>query len=439
MLVASVLLFIFAYTNWNLKVSIYFLIANTLNSEGLMRIDRFRYWVKIFGLCLVVLMSSLCMSCGSDHEEEEVPEVNERTLLMFFPWSNNLYYYVLNNIKDMKSAIEANGLKNQRVLVLLANSGSHARLFEIELDKTGVCQEVDLKEYEGGFTSVSELCGLLEDVMEEAPAPKYAITVGAHGMGWIPVSGSRAISENEEKEYWENEGPIQTRYFGGTSAAYQINTTDFATALKMENLYLEYLLFDDCYMASMEVAYDLKEVTHYLLGSTCEVMSYGLPYDRMGGALLGTPDYYKVCDEFYNFYSSYVSNYGDSSPYGTFSVTDCTQVDAMAEVMKRINASCTFDTRKLSSVQKLDGYSPVRFFDFGSYVETLCTDESLLAEFQTQLNKLVIYKVNTPYYYSSNLLLPVELKSYSGLTISDPSTASAAAPKVYTGWYQATH
>ena len=64
---------------------------------------------------------------------------------------------------------------------------------------------------------------------------------------------------------------------------------------------MEYILFDDCYMSSIEVAYELKDVADYLIASTCEVMAYGMPYATMGKHLLGTPDYRAICDDFYDF------------------------------------------------------------------------------------------------------------------------------------------
>lgn len=41
----------------------------------------------------------------------------------------------------------------------------------------------------------------------------------------------------------------------------------------------EYILFDDCFMSSIEVAYDLRKITRHLIASPCEVMAYGYPYD----------------------------------------------------------------------------------------------------------------------------------------------------------------
>lgn len=68
---------------------------------------------------------------------------------------------------------------------------------------------------------------------------------------------------------------------------------------------MEYILFDDCYMASVEVAYDLKEVTDYLIASPCEIMAYGMPYAEIGPHLLGKVDYESICDAFYEFYKNY--------------------------------------------------------------------------------------------------------------------------------------
>lgn len=54
-------------------------------------------------------------------------------------------------------------------------------------------------------------------------------------------------------------------------------------------------------MSTVEVAYDLKNVTSHLIASTSEIMAYGMPYDKIGQYLIGNIDYEKVCDGFYSF------------------------------------------------------------------------------------------------------------------------------------------
>ena len=224
-----------------------------------------------------------------------------------------------------------------------------------------------------------------------------------------------------------------TRYFGGLNAQYQTDITTLAKGISNAGLKMEYILFDDCYMSSIEVAYDLKDVTDYLIGSTSEVMAYGMPYAEIGQYLIGKVDYADICDGFYSFYSNY-----SEMPCGTIAVTDCSELDNLATIMKEINHRYTFDPSLTSSLQRLDGYYPVIFFDYGDYVSKLCPDETLVARFNEQLNRTVPFKRNTEYFYSMSRG-EVKINTFSGITISDPSTHSLASKKEETAWYAATH
>ena len=83
-----------------------------------------------------------------------------------------------------------------------------------------------------------------------------------------------------------------------------------------------------------------------------------MPYAEIGQYLIGKVDYAGICDGFYSFYSTY------STPCGTIAVTDCSELDNLATIMKEINHRYTFDPSLTSSFQRLDGYYPVIFFDY---------------------------------------------------------------------------
>lgn len=157
-----------------------------------------------------------------------------------------------------------------------------------------------------------------------------------------------------------------------------------------------------------------------------------MPYAEIGQYLIGKVDYAGICDGFYSFYSTY------STPCGTIAVTDCSELDNLATIMKEINHRYTFDPSLTSSLQRLDGYYPVIFFDYGDYVSKLCPDETLVARFNEQLNRTVPFKRNTEYFYSMSRG-EVKINTFSGITISDPSTHSLASKKEETAWYAATH
>lgn len=352
------------------------------------------------------------------------------------PWSSNLTGYFYQNIRDMESCIEEmGGLSNERVIVFISTTSTEASLFEIKYEN-GECQRLDIKSYSSpAFTTEAGITQILDDVISYAPAKRYSMIIGCHGMGWLPVNASRAL-RIQEKYHWDyTDGPL-TRYFGGTTSEFQTDLSTLATAIENTGIKMEYILFDDCYMSSIEVAYELKEVTDYLIASTCEVMAYGMPYATMGRHLLGQPDYRAICEDFHEFYSNY------SVPCGTLSVTDLSYIDDMANLMRQINTSYSFDDNQRDKLQNLDGYSPTIFYDFGDYVNLLLeqymAQESIKQEFDFMLNRLIPYKTNTDKFYTATRG-PIKINSYSGITTSDPSVSQRAADKNKTKWFYATH
>ena len=110
--------------------------------------------------------------------------------------------------------------------------------------------------------------------------------------------------------------------------------------------------------------------------------------------------------------------------------------------MKQINESHKFDTSLTDSIQVLDGginHTSTIFFDMGDYVKYLCKDDADLSQFDEAMNQLVPYKGHTPTFYSV-YSGQTDIKTYSGITISDPSkNPTALMGMESTNWYKATH
>lgn len=378
-------------------------------------------------------------------EDPIVRSENEQTVFMYLPWSNNLTSNFYQNIIDMKAIIAQNILKNERVIVYMCTTATKASMYELVYEN-GAAVEKPLKEYDysedankakATYTQTEGITSILNDMKDFSPAKRYAMIIGCHGLGWIPTTDTQSRSSLRNMRHWEFENRPMTRFFGGTSPKYQTDITTLAQSISDAALEMEYILFDDCYMSTVEVAYDLKDVTKHLIASTSEIMAYGMPYDKIGQYLIGNIDYESICNGFYDFYSTY------STPCGTIGVTDCSEIEKLATIMKEINQQYTFDTALIDAVQRLDGYTPVTFFDCADYVSKLCPDPALLDQFTEQLDRTVPYKRNTEYIYSM-ILYPkdngkVKINTYSGITISDPSINSQASNKEETAWYKATH
>ena len=392
-----------------------------------------------FFFCLITIsFSFFLISC----EKEDVKLPNQKTVFMYLPWpaDRTLTESFETNISDLEKAISDKGLNNEKVVVFISTSSTQATLYEITC-KNGICKHDTLKNYTNpSFTTAEGIAFILSEMKSAAPALTYAMIIGGHGMGWIPVYptptiGIRASSTSASsfKNYWEYEGTFHTRFFGGTTGKYQTDITTLEEGIRNANLKMEYILFDNCYMSQIEVAYELRNVTDYIIASPTEIMAYGMPYSIIGEYLLGKPDYEAVCDGFYSFYSTY-----DPS-CGTLAVTDCSELISTASLMREINSRYTFDTAQLNSLQRMDGYEPPLFYDYGDYVAHLCTDAQLLMQFEEQLNRTVPYKKHTNEFYTKRKgAIPINV--YSGITTSDPSINSQVInDKTKTSWYKATH
>lgn len=380
-----------------------------------------------------------------------------QTVFMFFPWSNSLLSDFRRTVEDMQTVVAQRSMKNERIMVFMATSEREAVLFELK-KQNGRCLTDTLRRYsDRPFTSRQWLTSLFSEVMTLAPASRYGMVVGCHGLAWVPVQGQRNApkrlgsqerideednlykeekidkeGESNDLMHFEVQGPVTTRFIGGTYPETQIETTDLADAMADAGFHTEYILFDACYMSSVEVAYELKDVTHYLIASPTEVLSYGFPYITMGKHLLGTPNYKGIVDSFISFYSSY------NLPYGTVAVTDCTQLDALAAIAQQINAA---DAEQLvpNGVQIMDGYSPTLFYDLGHLMSLKDAGTVLTAAFAEQLEKTVPYKGHTGQYFTTLKDAPVDIKHYSGLNTSQGSLNHMADRLSETAWYKATN
>ncbi len=360
--------------------------------------------------------------------------------MVYFPWTGDNPYAELTrfferNIADLKTAITSSGLKDQRVVIFFATTAKEATLFELQYQKGSVV-ETTLQTYnDHPFATVSGLTGLLGDVKRHAPAHIYSMIVGCHGYGWIPTNTPKLRSYPEQTYHWDyqGEGP-KTRYFGGVTPQYKSDISSLVQGIEQADMRMEYISFDACYMANIEVAYDLRSVTDYYIASTSEIMDVGMPYTKVGEHLLGVPNYQGITTSFYDFYINY------AYPYGTLAVIDCRETETLASIAREINLNYTIDSDKIASIQRLCGYNPSIFFDYADYVDKQCDDPGLVAAFKAQLHKVVPYKVNTPAIYTTiNGRRTISINTFSDITTSDPSTNGETSLKTQTNWYKATH
>ena len=429
---------------------------------------------KLFTLFICSI--SLAMTFTSCSEEAfDTDSVNKQTILVFYPWtgsqsSTGLLGYLQNNIDSISDGIiDRKGLNNSRVLVFLSDKYNHSTLYDLQYNATTKSVDrVPLKEYEGAsYASAEGIADILNEVKTQASALNYALIVGAHGCGWTyasdwsrypyyarpsvtrpsdsALSGYSAadnsatdISSFSGIQFGPDPNAPLTRFFGSVSL--KENAMDISTlaeGIRESGLKMQYILFDACYMSNIETAYELKDVTNYMIASGSEIMAAGLPYRSMWSYLnSATPNYSGIVSTSVNFYKN------SSAPFCNLAAIDCRQVEKLASVMKEINAQYQLSASvSLDSIQHLDGFRPNLFYDLETYVDSLHPSGYLLDQFKSQLKLTIKASDHTDEaytcIYSSDSF---KIKNYCGITISDPSQHSVAIKgREKTGWWKATH
>ena len=414
---------------------------------------------KLFTLFICSI--SLAMTFTSCSEEAfDTDSVNKQTILVFYPWTGSKSYtgllgYLQNNIDSIcDGIIDRKGLNNSRVLVFLSDKYNHSTLYDLQYNATTKSVDrVPLKEYEGAsYASAEGIADIMNEVKTQASALNYALIVGVHGCGWTyasdwsryPYYARPSVTRPRDNNFSGIQfGPDPnvplTRFFGSVSLAENaMDISTLAEGIRESGLKMQYILFDACYMSNIETAYELKDVTNYMIASGSEIMAAGLPYRSMWSYLNSpTPNYSSIVSTSVNFYKN-----NSSAPFCNLAAIDCRQVEKLASVMKDINAEYQLSASvSLDSIQHLDGFRPNLFYDLETYVDSLHPSGYLLDQFKSQLKLTIKASDHTEEaytcIYSSDSF---KIKNYCGITISDPSQHSVAIKgREKTGWWKATH
>ncbi|MBR2326761.1 MAG: hypothetical protein IKA49_05310 [Alistipes sp.] len=360
--------------------------------------------------------------------------------------------YFNSNIQQMLDCVSNNILGESRLLVLKTESSKSATLYELRYDAKlgkGVKDVVKSVSLPTPYNAA-----LFESILTEitgiAPAERYGLIIGSHGLGWIPkdftpdydVGELSLFSTDAIRKLWTPaEGALPTRHIGDGREEVRFNTTEISEAVKGSKRKFDYILFDACFMGNIETLYDLRNSADYIIGSPCEVMAAGFPYGKILPLLLlnnGTDyDLDKVC-------KTYVDHYlAASIKSACVALTKCDELEALAATLVAVNNAAKREQFNLDNVQAYEGlninYNPAHvFYDLEDLVEQSCADEEAVKAFKAQLDKTVSSRYHTEGFYSTYNADYNIIKHYCGVSTS--AMVELYAPVwVNTAWYDATH
>lgn len=390
-------------------------------------------------------------SCNNNNTPKD--DLPPQTLVFYFT-GTQLSYYFYRNISAVKDAVRENTHGRSRVVCFFQNnSRTKADIIEL-VHVNGSCEEKILGSYDlPAMMDGDNLGYYFKEIIRLAPAQRYGLVMAGHALAWIPADASadaqamRGVAASarrttaDDGDFWRKApSEVVTRYFGEKYSDSQSNCFDIETlseALASTGVKFEYILFDACFMANVEAAYDLRANTRYIIGAPCEIMGDGFPYQntlpellKEGGRAYDLP---QACRTFYDRYSS---KYGYS---GSVALIDCSQLDALAATMKKINAVAgdDFDPAR---IQTFEGQTRHVFYDLGDYVDNICGNAALKAEFDAKMDKAVPCKYTLDSFWSNYGQKAgfYPITAFSGLSTSAPSSVYRDS-YAETAWYKATH
>jgi hypothetical protein len=349
------------------------------------------------------------VSCEKE-ELANAPASERCTVLVYLGVDNNFRAEASQKIEMLTENWDKNFDGN---LLVYSDTGEKPVLVHIHYTERygNIADTIEICPIENS-SSPAMLTRVLNKTKEYFPAASYGLIVLSHATGWLPADMS-------------DPAPILKSVIldkGVNEANNYMELTDFADAIPYK---LDFIIFDACFMGSIEVACELKDKVDYIVASPAEVLSPGFVYFSMMKHLFKFDlDLTAIAREFYEYYAAQSGLYQSA----TVSVVRTAGLETVISVFCEITDQILNETN-IMDIQTFGYGNQKIYFDLGDYVRHLSSEK--YNDFQSVLNNCILYKACTGSYYSAGTRTLQEIKTFSGLSIYIPQTEYAIANEAY--------
>ncbi len=374
---------------------------------------------------LLVILVALCTlygitACSDEGGISKVPtrkteDSVSSTVLVYMVGQNNLNSIMLSeNIPSMMRGMRT-APSGGKWLVYVDTSTS-PKLYELVKNAQGTVVQNLIRTYENqNSTNPDVMAEVINDAFERYPAKDYGLVFSSHADGWFASM---------------NKAPL-LRAFGTeetSTSTYSMDITDMADALS-RTPHSRFILFDACQMGGIEVAYQFRDVTDYLLASPAPVPGLGYPYYSSVPYLLAmkVTSFSTTLNQFYTRYCQ--------NDFGTMSLVKTSELENLAakfrEMMQVPSVLKRANTLSRAGMQSYEMGVPI--YDLGQLVDSLgVSSDTCVTKIRSVLRKTIVYEIHTKYSTiddSGNLCN--EIKFHSGLSSYIPYLNNATSSTVY--------
>ncbi|GHV30357.1 clostripain [Bacteroidia bacterium] len=298
-------------------------------------------------------------------------------------------------------------------LLVYSDAGGNAALIHLYYNpQKGNVADTIITYPDENSASPQTLTRVLNDVKNYRPANSYGLVVLSHATGWLPAEMSKPTPALRSI-IWDT---------GTSEANNYMELTAFAEAIPYR---LDFIIFDACFMGAVEVAYELKDKADYIVASPAEVVSPGFVYSTMAQRLFQPqPDLTAVARDFYEYFNNQSGLYRSA----TVSVVKTAELENLKTLFQGIAGQARNDTG-FQDLQCFGYGSQKIYFDLGDCIQKFAPEK--YNDFQTALDRCVLYKAATDSYYSAGVATLKPIHTFCGLSVYVPQEAYPKANMRY--------
>lgn len=356
---------------------------------------------------LFLLSLFLITSCTKNEETKSIPiDKNKDAVLLYLASDNNLYPYAEKNIRAMESLYDEKAPK--QLLVYKDATSGDAQLIRIVTTPKGEDSRSEvLKTYTKPNSSDPKV---LQQVIQDAQASigQHRITdivLWSHGKAWLPYNYAPVASVRDNAAQKAATDGITQYSFGvdNTASGAEMNIDEMAKVLS--NYKFDNILFDACYMSSIEVLYQLRNSASCIVASPAEVLADGFAYSVITPLLVESKlDGAKLSKTYFDFYDSKTGQ----SCSATIAAVDCSKLELLAVAVKEVvdkYASVIDNDEMRTKVGQYDRNARNEYmYDLKTYItqviKTYANPASVeveIASFNAAFDATLFYEAHTPF------------------------------------------
>ena len=393
----------------------------------------------------ILLTAALCLTSCHWFEPSEK---DRQALLIYLAGNNSLYSEGQADLYDIEQAwMPSVRDKNQVLLIYYHFSEGVPTLSRFYKSRDGVTVEDVIQTYPTSTNSAS--AATLETVLADAekawPAARNSLILWSHGSGFLPGGYYSRPQERIAPGDWTaaEAAAVVDPYAGmvkndekgksfGEDGGQEMELADLGKVLSKRRY--EFILFDACLMANVEVAFELRNACDYLLFSPTEILADGFPYEMMVEPVFtqnAETALRTIATSYMDHYRAQTGEFRSA----TVTIVKTSGLDALAAACRPVfqNHQDRILTLDRSKVQAYFRFDKHWFYDLDDFVRQVATDGEY-AQFSQALAGAVIFKDATERF------LGIEMKNVSGLSVYIPRPEYTKLNTYYKTlqWNQAT-